>query len=191
VLENPTPRRWLIVSALTTGGLILVSGLVGICGLLFVGPGDNLLEEFRSHVPLINIARLSMSLAACSGIAYNVFMPRVAITAVMQLFAPRWTVKLPTTPGNRFRRNVVHIIVTTLLLASALTIAIFFDKLGLTYEIIGAVAGVSIGLIFPPLCILALSKEGILSSRSNIFALATLIIGAASMIGCVVSLVLP
>eukprot|EP00053_Salpingoeca_punica_P012770 m.114671 g.114671 ORF g.114671 m.114671 type:complete len:465 (-) comp16036_c1_seq1:1340-2734(-) len=191
VLEDPTPRRWLIVSACTTGGLILVSGLVGICGLLFVGPGDNLLEAFHSHAPLINVARLSISLAACSGIAYNVFMPRVAITAVIQLFAPTWTVKLPGVPGNRFRRNVVHVTITTLLLASALIISIFFDKLGLTYEIIGAVAGISIGLIFPPLCVIVTSKAGVFHNRTNILSFITLIIGVCSMIGCVTSLLLP
>lgn len=54
------------------------------------------------------------------------------MTAIVQLFAPGWTVKTPHVTHNDAKRNFVHVVVTTLLLGSGLLVASNVDDLGAT-----------------------------------------------------------
>ena len=100
-----------------------------------------------------------MPQAVSFGLAYNTFMPRVAVTAIVQLFAPGWTIKTPTVRHNRAKRNTVHVVVTTLLLGSGLAVATNVDDMGATFEVVGAISGVSIALLLPSLCYINLPSS--------------------------------
>jgi hypothetical protein len=64
-------------------------------------------------------------------IPYNVIMPRVVILAAIKLFHPELVDKME---GNRFKRNVLHSIITIVLLSGSMFVALKFTDLGLFYE---------------------------------------------------------
>ena len=101
---------------------------------------------------------------------------------------PNWIIKVPDDSTNRFRRNVVHVSLTLLLMVSAVVTSELVYTLGLLLAIIGAIAGVGIGLVLPPLCYLMLSKAS-WTTPNNRPILAVLIIGLVSMVGCLTSVI--
>ena len=80
---------------------------------------------------------------------------------------------------------------TTLLLVISTVIAIEVEDLGTTFELVGAISGVSIGLVLPALCYIML-PEAVIARRSYPWTTrccyATVVIGVVSMIACVVSI---
>ena len=112
----------------------------------------------------------------------------LCINPSMQEFMPNWIVKVHGDRSNRFRRNVVHVSLTMLLLISAVVTSELVNTLGLLLAIIGAIAGVGIGLILPPLCYLQLTKTS-WTTPNNRPVLAVLITGVLSMVGCLMSVI--
>eukprot|EP00047_Mylnosiga_fluctuans_P011713 m.22537 g.22537 ORF g.22537 m.22537 type:complete len:452 (+) comp3766_c0_seq1:150-1505(+) len=188
-LKRSTGRRWAIVSWTVPGLLMVMVVLLGLIGSLYLPDSSDLLSAIGSGIPA-KIARGCIVGAIFCAVPYNTYMPRVAILGVLKDFIPTWTVKDKRDPGhNRFKRNVVHVTITVSLIGSALLLAEFVDDLGLVLEFVGAVSGVGIGLILPPLCYIAQSPYH-WSHPENHLVLAVLIIGVASMGGCVASLLI-
>jgi amino acid permease len=187
-LHHSTSKRWGIVAWSVPFALMGVCIALGMLGALYVSGGDNLLDEFSSD-HIITVARYCVCLAIFCGVPYNTYMPRVVLLNLLKGVCPNWIVKDTSIPGNRFRRNVVHISLTVSLLLSALIVAEFITNLGLLFAVIGAISGVGIGLVLPPLCYLRLSDVH-WTHRDNILVVIVLAIGIFSMIGCLASLLI-
>ncbi len=163
--------------------------LLGLLGALFVSGNDDLLNALPEDDNAVIAARCLVALAILCAVPYNIFLPRVALTAVLKGFFPRWIVRNSADPWNRTRRNVVHVSLTIFLLSSAIFVAEMVTSLGMFFEIIGAVSGVGIGLVLPPLCHIRLSKQPI-THRENRVPVLVCAFGLFSMIGCLCSLII-
>ena len=120
----------------------------------------------------------------------QVFMPRVAIMGLMQVLVPRWTVKSLGDPGNRRRRTIVHVIVTTALLLSTLGLVIVVQDLGTFVAVVG-IAGIAIGLVIPTYCYLGLRPITRRTLTDVGVPCVVLVAGVVSIIAVLVSLALP
>ena len=187
-LHRSTQKRWAVVAWTVPVSLAVMCVLLGLMGSLFVSGEDDLLDALPDGDPVVTVARYLVCLAILCAVPYNIFLPRVALTAILKGFIPRWIVKDPTEPGNRFRRNVVHVSLTIFLLATAVMVAELVTSLGLFFEVIGAISGVGIGLVLPPLCFIRLGGLPFTHS-SNRIPCVVFCIGCFSMIGCLTSLV--
>lgn len=186
-LHNCTARRWALVSWMVPLLLLLACVALGLLGSLFVAETDDLLSSLPTE-PVVTVARYLITLAIFCGVPYNTWMPRIVLLSILKGLAPAWTIKDPTIPGNRFRRNVVHVGLTVLLLVSAVVLAEFVSDTGLLFAVVGAISGVSIGLVLPPLCYLQLSPHA-WHHRDNWGVVAVLVIGVCSMVGCLFSVI--
>lgn len=160
-LKDATARRWRIVACVVPVVFMVFCLLIGLLGLLFVGPSQNLLGSiaFKHGSPghyAVLVARACMSIACIVNIPFNQFMPRVAVMGLLQILMPHWTIK-NSEPGNRTRRNIVHVTVTTLLLVSSCLVAIFVTQLGTFVSIIG-ISGIFIAQLLPAICYLRLRQ---------------------------------
>ena len=184
-LHNCTVRRWMLVSWIVPCLLLMACVALGLLGSLFVSESDDLLDSLPTS-SIVTVARYCICLAIFFGVAYNMWMPRVVLLSILRNIIPTWTVKDPTMPRNRLRRNIVHVATTVALLSSAVLVAEFVHNLGLLFALVGAISGVGIGLILPPLCHLRLSPHPVLH-RDNILVILVLAIGTFSMFGCLIS----
>jgi amino acid permease len=154
-LKNSTAPRWRVVAIAVPAMLTLYCVIIGLLGFLYIGnTSDLLVAKPLGNGIYMKITRALMAFACLFNIPYNVYMPRVAIMSLMQVIAPRWSIK-DRSKGNRSRRNTVHIIMTTLILASELAVVVSVTDLGTFVALVG-VSGICVGLIIPATCFLLL-----------------------------------
>lgn len=151
-LKNASFKRWSVVSTVVPLMLLVYCGVIGILGFLYVGSTQNLLSDpaFGNRAP-IQAVRILMCIACTLNVPFNLFMPRVAVLGLLQAVVPDWTVKQVLVPGNRRRRNIIHVLVTVGLLVSSCAVSVAVQDLGTFVSVIG-VSGICIGLIFPAIC---------------------------------------
>jgi len=183
-LENPTPKRVRHVIFATMGVFFVLGTSVGVCGYLmfFQNVDDNVVDNFSNTSGFGTACRLMIILAITISAPYSVFMPRVAIMALIQL---KWPALVIKGQAPRLHRNILHATLTIVLLGLALMVVELVTNLGAMFGLIGALSAVSISLILPPVCYLRLEKPG-LSMRLQLYAIiCTGIVGA---VGCIVQL---
>jgi amino acid permease len=157
-LENPTPRRVAIVSSTVMFSMALLFTSVGLSGyfMFFDDVDDNILDNFSYKDVVTNVSRMLIVSNIVLSIPYNNFIPRVVISSMIQIKWPDYVVKRE---GNRFKRNVVHVLVTTALLLAGLLVAISVTNLGLVFAFVGGVSAIGISLILPPLCYIKFDRD--------------------------------
>lgn len=183
-LHDPTRRRVAIVAHSIMASMMLLGAAFGICGylLFYSSVSDDVLSNFGETDNVTQVARLLVAFNIAVSIPYTNFIPRVAIIAVVQMYFPQWAIKdLDKPEANRLKRNVVHALVTTLLLGCGLAVAEFITNLGVAFEFVGGISAVCISLIIPPLCFLKLEPEANKFKRA--FCYLVLVLGAAGTVG--------
>jgi amino acid permease len=135
-------------------------------------------------VQVNQICRVALVFNVLAGVAYSVFMPRVALLALVQLHAPDLVVK---NARNKAKRTALHALLTTTVLATGVLIGVFVDNLGAIYSFVGGVSAIAISLVLPAMCFLKLEPTA--SKAKRLFCYAVMLFGLFGSVGCIASLI--
>lgn len=105
----------------------------------------NVLNNFPTNNLMANIARLCFGLNMLTTLPLECFVCREVMTNYY----------FPAEPWHPNR----HLIFTTTLVVSAMTLALLTCDLGAVFELIGATSAAALAYILPPLCYLKLSTR--------------------------------
>lgn len=139
--------------------------LMALSGFLTFGnlTEGNVLNNFPTDNVMVNIARL------CFGLNMLTTLP-------LEAFVCREVMMNYYFPGEPFNMNL-HLIFTTSLVVSAMTLSLVTCDLGAVFELIGATSACALAYILPPLCYIKLSSR----SWKTIPAIACVVFGTLVM----------
>ncbi|KAK3343735.1 transmembrane amino acid transporter [Lasiosphaeria hispida] len=146
-LETPTIDRFSKVTHFSTGVSMLACMLLALAGFLTFGDKTvgNVLNNLPADNTMVNVARL------CFGLNMLTTLP-------LEAFVCREVMLNYYFPGEPFNMNL-HLIFTTSLVVSAMTLSLLTCDLGTVFELVGATSAAAMAYILPPLCYIKLTKR--------------------------------
>jgi solute carrier family 38 (sodium-coupled neutral amino acid transporter), member 11 len=146
-LKKPTLDRFRVVTHWSTGISMVACLVLALAGFLTFGDKTqgNLLNNFPTDNLFVNIARLCFGLNMLTTLPLECFVCREVMTVFF----------FPDEPFNPTR----HLLFTTALVFSAMTLSLFTCDLGAVFELIGATSACALAYILPPLCYIKLSTR--------------------------------
>ncbi|KAF2720745.1 hypothetical protein K431DRAFT_269917 [Polychaeton citri CBS 116435] len=146
-LKRPTMDRFARVTHWSTGVSCLACMAMALGGYLSFGDKTqgNVLNNFPNGNVMVNIARL------CFGLNMLTTLP-------LECFVCREVMTLYYFPKEPYHPNR-HLIFTTSLVVSAMTLSLVTCDLGIVFELVGATSACAMAYILPPLCFLKLTKR--------------------------------
>ena len=120
---------------------------VALAGFLTFGSltQGNVLNNFPSDNTVVNIARLCFGLNMLTTLPLEAFVCR-------EVMLNYWF------PGEPFNMNL-HLIFSTSLVVTSMTLSLITCDLGAVFELIGATSACALAYILPPLCYIKLSTR--------------------------------
>ncbi|CAN9261745.1 unnamed protein product [Alternaria alternata] len=166
-LRKPTIDRFTRVTHYSTSISLVACLVMALSGYLTFGDKTlgNVLNNFPNDNLMVNIARLCFGLNMLTTLPLEAFVCR----EVMNNY---WFPEEPYHPNR-------HLIFTTSLVVSALTLSLLTCDLGIVFELFGATSACALAFILPPLCYMKLSQR---SSK-------TYLAGAVAAFGCTVMVI--
>ena len=145
-LKKPTLDRFARVTHISTGVSLVACMIMALGGFIVFGEKTrgNILNNFPRDDVLVNFARF------CFG--FNCFT-----TLPLELFVCREVTLNFFWPGAPFS-NVRHIVITSVYVFFAMTVALITCDLGVVLEITGSTSAVAIAFVLPPLCYMKLAS---------------------------------
>ena len=166
-LKTPTIDRFSTVTHYSTFASLIACLFMALAGFLTFGSKTkgNVLNNFPSqgHV-VVQIARLCFGLNMLTTMPLECFVCR----EVMNNY---WFPEEPYQPNR-------HLIFSSALVVSAMSISLFTCDLGAVFELIGATSACALAYILPPLCYIKLSTR----SWRTIPAVACIVFGSAVLV---------
>ena len=164
-LRKPTIDRFSRVTHFSTGISLIACLVMAYSGYLTFGNKTmgNILNNFPRDNLMVNIARLCLGLNMLTTLPLEAFVCR----EVMNNY---WFPEEPYHPNR-------HLIFTTALVVSAMTLSLLTCDLGIVFELFGATSACALAFILPPLCYIKLAKR---SSKTYV-AIAVVTFGCAVM----------
>lgn len=146
-LETPTIDRFSKVTHYSTGISMVACMLVALAGFLTFGDETlgNVLNNLPSDNTMVNVARL------CFGLNMLTTLP-------LEAFVCREVMLNYYFPNAPFNMNL-HLIFTTALVVSAMTLSLLTCDLGTVFELVGATSACAMAYILPPLCYIKLTTR--------------------------------
>lgn len=164
-LRKPTIDRFSQVTHYSTGISLVACLVVAISGYLTFGDKTmgNVLNNFPSDNVMVNIARLCFGLNMLTTLPLEAFVCR-------EVMNEYWFPEEPYHPNR-------HLIFTTSIVVTAMTLSLLTCDLGIIFELFGATSACALAFILPPLCYIKLAKR----SRQTYLAMAVAVFGCAVM----------
>ncbi|KAH6656756.1 putative amino acid transporter [Truncatella angustata] len=164
-LKTPTIDRFARVTHYSAGVSMAACMLVALVGFITFGDKTlgNVLNNFPSDNSMVNIARLCFGLNMLTTLPLEAFVCR-------EVMFNYWF------PGEPFNMHL-HLIFTSALVVSAMTISLMTCDLGVVFELVGATSACALAYILPPLCYIKLSTR----SWKTYVAWAVVVFGSAVM----------
>ncbi|KAK0634997.1 transmembrane amino acid transporter protein-domain-containing protein [Bombardia bombarda] len=146
-LKTPTIDRFTRVTHYSTGVSMLACLVMALVGFLTFGDKTlgNVLNNFPADNTMVNVARL------CFGLNMLTTLP-------LEAFVCREVMLNYYFPGEPFNMNL-HLIFTSSLVVSAMTLSLFTCDLGTVFELVGATSAAAMAYILPPLCYIKLTTR--------------------------------
>ncbi|TAQ86921.1 hypothetical protein B7494_g4769 [Chlorociboria aeruginascens] len=146
-LKTPTIDRFALVTHYSTSISMVACLLMALSGFLTFGSLTlgNVLNNFPADNIMVNIARLCFGLNMLTTLPLEAFVCR-------EVMFNYWF------PAEPFNMNL-HLIFSTSLVVSAMTLSLLTCDLGAVFELIGATSACALAYILPPLCYLKLSSR--------------------------------
>ncbi len=146
-LKTPTIDRFARVTHISTGVSMLACMLMALAGFLTFGDKTlgNVLNNFPTDNSMVNVARL------CFGLNMLTTLP-------LEAFVCREVMLNYYFPGEPFNMNL-HLIFSTSLVVSAMTLSLLTCDLGVIFELVGATSACAMAYILPPLCYIKLTTR--------------------------------
>ena len=168
-LREPSLDRWSLVTHLSTGISCILSLSLAVPGYLLFGEKTrgNILNNFSHDNTVMNIARTCFAL--------NMFT-----TFPLECFVCREVIENYYFPGKPISTRL-NIILTTLLTAASLMIALSTCDLGFVLELTGCFSATVLAYILPAACYLKLSSGSIISLK-KLWPLVSMIFGIIVMV---------
>lgn len=165
-LKTPTIDRFAKVTHFSAGVSMVACLLMALSGFLVFGDKTlgNVLNNFPADNTMVNIARL------CFGLNMLTTLP-------LEAFVCREVMLNYYFPGEPFNMNL-HLIFSSSLVVSAITISLITCDLGVVFELVGATSACALAYILPPLCYIKLSSR----SWKTYVAWAVVAFGCAVMV---------
>ncbi|KAI8934061.1 hypothetical protein NX059_008826 [Plenodomus lindquistii] len=165
-LRKPTIDRFSRVTHYSTSISLVACLVMALSGYLTFGDKTmgNVLSNFPNDNIMVNIARLFFGLNMLTTLPLEAFVCR----EVMNNY---WFPDEPYHPNR-------HLIFTSTLVISALTLSLLTCDLGVVFELFGATSACALAFILPPLCYIKLAKK----SSQTYAAMAVVAFGCAVMI---------
>ncbi|KAF6035772.1 hypothetical protein EB796_005917 [Bugula neritina] len=170
-LENPTEKRWSLVTHASVFSSMLITLIFGVLGYVtFTGyvQGDILLN-YCFEDDFMNVARFAYAMT-------------VVLTWPLECFVTREVIENSIFASKEPQLGR-HILITVIIAALTCGISMATDCVEVVLQLNGVLAAIPLAFIFPPLCVLKLQQEPILSPRSipklfvAIFGIISAIIG--------------
>ncbi|KAF2709365.1 hypothetical protein K504DRAFT_455103 [Pleomassaria siparia CBS 279.74] len=164
-LRKPTIDRFSRVTHYSTSISLVACLVMALSGYLTFGDKTlgNVLNNFPNDNIMVNIARLCFGLNMLTTLPLEAFVCR----EVMNNY---WFPDEPYHPNR-------HIIFTSTLVVSAMTLSLLTCDLGIVFELFGATSACALAYILPPLCYIKLTKR----SGKTYLAMAVVMFGCAVM----------
>jgi solute carrier family 38 (sodium-coupled neutral amino acid transporter), member 11 len=146
-LRKPTIDRFSRVTHFSTGISLIACLIMALFGYLTFGNKTlgNVLNNFPNDNLMVNIARL------CFGLNMLTTLP-------LEAFVCREVMNNYWFPDEPFHPNR-HLMFSTALVISAMTLSLLTCDLGIVFELFGATSACALAYILPPLCYIKLSKR--------------------------------
>lgn len=148
-LKKPTMDRFKVVTHWSTGVSMVACLIMGVGGFVVFKDKTkgNVLNNFPPDDLMANVARF------CFGFNMLTTLP-------LEIFVCREVLLNYFYPEAEFSRNR-HVITTTVLVFSAMSVSLFTCNLGAILELVGASSACVMAYILPPMCFLKLSGKGL------------------------------
>ncbi|KAI0378299.1 transmembrane amino acid transporter protein-domain-containing protein [Hypomontagnella monticulosa] len=146
-LKTPTIDRFATVTHYSTGISMLACMVMALAGFLTFGDKTlgNVLNNFPSDNTMVTIARLCFGLNMLTTLPLEAFVCR-------EVMLNYWF------PNEPFNMNL-HLIFSSALVVSAMTLSLVTCDLGVVFELVGATSACALAYILPPLCYIKLSSR--------------------------------
>lgn len=146
-LEKPTIDRFSKVTHYSTAISMFACLLMALAGFLTFGDKTqgNVLNNFPADNTMVNIARL------CFGLNMLTTLP-------LEAFVCREVMLNYYFPGDPFNL-ALHLIFTSSLVFSAMTLSLLTCDLGTVFDLVGGTSAAAMAYILPPLCYIRLTKK--------------------------------
>jgi sodium-coupled neutral amino acid transporter 11 len=146
-LRKPTIDRFTRVTHYSTAISLAACLVMALSGYLTFGDKTlgNVLNNFPNDNIMVNIARLCFGLNMLTTLPLEAFVCR-------EVMNEYWFADEPYNPNR-------HIIFSTSIVVSALTLSMLTCDLGIVFELFGATSACALAFILPPLCYIKLSKR--------------------------------
>ena len=146
-LRKPTMDRFARVTHYSTAISMVACLSMALGGYVTFGDmtKGNVLNNFPTDNIMVNIARLCFGLNMITTLPLECFVCREVMTEYY----------FPGEPHNPNR----HLIFTTSLVVSAMTLSLITCDIGIVFELVGATSACALAYILPPLCFIKLTKR--------------------------------
>ncbi|KAI5862363.1 transmembrane amino acid transporter protein-domain-containing protein [Durotheca rogersii] len=165
-LKTPTIDRFSTVTHYSTGISMLACMIMALAGFLTFGDKTlgNVLNNFPADNTMVTIARLCFGLNMLTTLPLEAFVCR-------EVMFNYWF------PNEPFNMNL-HLIFSSTLVVSAMTLSLLTCDLGVVFELVGATSACALAYILPPLCYIKLSSR----SWKTYVAMGVVAFGCAVMV---------
>ncbi|XP_048753789.1 putative sodium-coupled neutral amino acid transporter 11 isoform X2 [Ostrea edulis] len=156
-LENPTHQRWSLVTHLSIGfsmTLMLILGILGYVSFTGHTQGD-LLENYCHEDDLMNVSRFMFAFS-------------IMLTYPIECFVTREVIENAFFPSKDPSPAWRHLCVTIAVVLLTVAISMTTDCLGIVLTFNGVMVASPLAFIIPPVCVMKLREEPILSKRNII-----------------------
>lgn len=146
-LKTPTMDRFATVTHWSTCVSMVACMIMGIGGFLVFKDHTkgNILNNFASNDTMANIARFCFGFNMLTTLPLEIFVCREVLLNYLY-------------PDAEFSRKR-HVVTTTVLIASAMSVSLFTCNLGVILELVGSSSASVMAYVLPPMCYLKLSKK--------------------------------
>ncbi|KAI1388742.1 transmembrane amino acid transporter protein-domain-containing protein [Hypoxylon trugodes] len=146
-LKTPTIDRFAKVTHYSTGVSMLACMTMALAGFLTFGDKTlgNVLNNFPADNTMVTFARLCFGLNMLTTLPLEAFVCR-------EVMLNYWF------PNEPFNMNL-HLIFSSALVVSAMTLSLVTCDLGVVFELVGATSACALAYILPPLCYIKLSSR--------------------------------
>jgi sodium-coupled neutral amino acid transporter 11 len=146
-LRKPTMDRFARVTHYSTAISMVACLSMALGGYITFGDmtKGNVLNNFPTDNIVVNVARLCFGLNMITTLPLECFVCREVMTEYY----------FPGEPHNPNR----HLIFTTSLVVSAMTLSLITCDIGVVFELVGATSACALAYILPPLCFVKLTKR--------------------------------
>ncbi|KAI1460871.1 hypothetical protein F4805DRAFT_465342 [Annulohypoxylon moriforme] len=165
-LKTPTIDRFSKVTHYSTGISMVACLVMALAGFLTFGDKTlgNVLNNFPADNTMVTFARLCFGLNMLTTLPLEAFVCR-------EVMLNYWF------PNEPFNMNL-HLIFSSALVVSAMTLSLITCDLGVVFELVGATSACALAYILPPLCYIKLSSR----SWKTYVAMGVVAFGCAVMV---------